>query len=112
MKANLLCGKETISIELPDSAQLIENRPASALVNPESVVRDALLHPIGTAPLKDIAQGRKNACIVISDITRPVPNKIILPPLLQTLDESWNCCREYHHSYCNGYASTKSWRRA
>jgi len=88
MKANLLCGKETISIELPDSAQLIENKPAKALADPETVVRDALLHPIGTAPLTEIAQGRKNACIVISDITRPVPNKVILPPLLQTLTES------------------------
>jgi len=88
MKANLRCGKETISLDLPASAQLIENRPAAALADPASVVRDALLHPIGTAPLKEIAQGRKNACIVISDITRPVPNKVILPPLLQTLAES------------------------
>jgi nickel-dependent lactate racemase len=88
MKANLLCGKETINLELPDSAQLIENKPAKALADPESAVRDALLHPIGTIPLREIALGRKNACIVISDITRPVPNKIVLPPLLHTLEES------------------------
>ena len=88
MKANLLCGKETITLELPDSAQLIENKPAKALADPEAAVRNVLLHPTGTASLKEIAKGRKNACIVISDITRPVPNKIILPPLLQTLEES------------------------
>ena len=88
MKAHLLCGKETITLNLPDSVQLIENKPAKALADPESAVRDALLHPIGTAPLHEIARGRKNACIVISDITRPVPNKIILPPLLQTLLDS------------------------
>ena len=78
MKVNLLCGKETLGLELPDSAQLIENKPAKALADPDSAVLDALLHPIGTPPLKEIALGRKNACIVISDITRPVPNKIIL----------------------------------
>ncbi len=88
MQANLLCGKETIQLELPDSALLIENKPAKALTDPEAAVRNALLHPIGTAPLGEIARGRKNACIVISDITRPVPNKIILPPLLRTLQES------------------------
>ncbi len=88
MKANLLCGKETIRLELPESTLLIENKPAAALVNPEAAVLDALLHPIGTPPLKEIAKGRKNACIVISDITRPVPNKIILPPLLKTLEET------------------------
>lgn len=88
MKANLLCGRETIELELPDSVQLIENKPAKALANPEAAVREVLLNPIGTAPLTEIAKGRKNACIVISDITRPVPNKIILPPLLRTLEES------------------------
>jgi nickel-dependent lactate racemase len=28
------------------------------------------------------------ACVVISDITRPVPNELILRPLLKTLKES------------------------
>ncbi len=88
MKANLLCGKNTIILDLPDTVQLIENKPAKPLADPEAAVRDALLHPIGAPPLKTIAQGRKNACIVISDITRPVPNTIILPPILQTLAES------------------------
>ena len=85
MNVNLLCGKKTISLELPDTAQLIENKPAKPLASPESAVRDALLYPIGTLPLKEIAQGRKNACIVISDITRPVPNKIILPQFFKPL---------------------------
>lgn len=88
MNVNLLCGKKTIGLQLPDSAMLIENKPAKALPDPESAVRDALINPIGTAPLKAIAQGRKNACIVISDITRPVPNTIILPPLLKTITDS------------------------
>ena len=56
MKANLLCGKETIRLELPDATLLIENKPAVALVNPEAAVLDALLHPIGTPPLKEIAR--------------------------------------------------------
>ncbi|MBZ0257183.1 nickel-dependent lactate racemase, partial [bacterium] len=37
-------------------------------------------------PLSEIAKGRESAVIVISDITRPVPNKVILPPLLETLE--------------------------
>lgn len=88
MKANLLCGKETITINLPDSALLIENKPARPLEDPEAAVLDALQNPIGTQPLSEIAKGRKNACVVISDITRPVPNKLILPPLLRTLEQS------------------------
>ena len=88
MKANLLCGKDNICIELPDSAIVIENKPAPGLVDATESVLDALQNPIGTEPLAEIAKGRKNACVVISDITRPVPNKIILPPLLRTLEQS------------------------
>ena len=43
--------------------------------------------PIGTPPLAELASGRKNACILICDITRPVPNQLILPPMLRTLEE-------------------------
>lgn len=88
MKANVLCGKETIEFNLPDSAMLIENKPAPAVTDPEKAVLDALLNPIGTQPLSEIAQGRRNACVVISDVTRPVPNTLILPPLLRTLEQS------------------------
>lgn len=88
MKATLLCGKETITVDMPESAILIENKPAKALDNPVAAVADALNNPIGTKPLRDIAKGRKDACVVISDITRPVPNKVILPPLLKILEES------------------------
>jgi hypothetical protein len=45
MKASLLCGKETIRLELPDSTLLIENKPAAAFVNPEAAVVDTLLQP-------------------------------------------------------------------
>ena len=35
----------------------------------------ALEQPIGTPALREIARGRKDACILICDITRPVPNR-------------------------------------
>ncbi len=33
------------------------------------------------------AHGKRSACILICDITRPVPNQLILPPLLRTLEQ-------------------------
>jgi nickel-dependent lactate racemase len=44
--------------------------------------------PAGSAPLSQIARGRRNACILICDITRPVPNEMILRPMLATLESS------------------------
>jgi len=88
MKTNLLCGKESVTIDLPDNALFIKNKPAVNIKDPATAVLDALNKPIGTQPLAEIARGRKNACIVISDVTRPVPNQVILPPLLETIENS------------------------
>jgi nickel-dependent lactate racemase len=87
-EVKLLCGEGTIDLMLPDSVRIIEIKPLHALPYPEDAVLEALSNPIQSPPLKDLARGKKNACIVISDITRPVPNKIILPPLLEVLERS------------------------
>lgn len=88
VKAALLYGEKTVNLELPDRVALLEMKPAEALSDQTSAIQEALVNPIKSPPLKELARGRKNACIVISDITRPVPNKIILPPLLKTLKEN------------------------
>src|SRR5207302_2401262 len=51
-------------------------------------IAGAIAKPIGAKPLADLARGRKNACILVCDITRPVPNRQILPPLLRTLEQN------------------------
>ncbi len=86
MRVGLLCGQKTVDLELPDSVLLLEMKKAKALEDPAGAVRHALSHPIQSPPLRDIASGKKNACVVISDITRPVPNRILLPPVLETLE--------------------------
>ena len=46
------------------------------------LVADALRHPIGSMPLSQLAAGKKTAVIIISDHTRPVPSREILPNML------------------------------
>jgi len=86
MKADLQCGREVVNLELPDSTVVLEMEPLEPLPDPAAAVRQALARPIESPPLGQLARGRTSACIVISDITRPVPNRIILPPLLETLE--------------------------
>ena len=88
MRVGLLCGEKKVDLNLPRSVEILEMRELAPLADPVAAVYDALSRPIESPPLKEIALGKKNACVVISDITRPVPNKIILPPLLKTLEES------------------------
>lgn len=61
-------------------------RPSAPIPNSASAIRNALTQPFASESLATLARGRRNACVVISDITRPVPNRIILPPILQTLE--------------------------
>ena len=88
MKIALLFGKKTVDLELPERVKVLDMHHAEPLSDPSRAVFEALSDPIESRPLHELAQGKKNACVVISDITRPVPNKIILPPLLKTLEES------------------------
>ncbi len=89
MKVTLDYGRTGLPIELPDERVVgpLAIRPSSPLADPEGIVARALAEPIGTPPLAQVARGRRNACILICDITRPVPNRLILPPLLRTLEE-------------------------
>jgi nickel-dependent lactate racemase len=88
MRVTLDYGRTGLAVELPDSTiGPLHIQPAAPLADPVAAVETALAHPIGTPPLAELARGRKSACVVICDITRPVPNKVILPPLLRTLEQ-------------------------
>ena len=87
MQLELFCGDKPVMLHLPDSAHTIEMDPIPALADPIAAVREALANPIGSPCLEELAKGRKDACIVISDITRPVPNQITLPPIMEALEK-------------------------
>lgn len=89
MKVKLEYGKDGLCVKLPKDrlAAILDMNPVPPLSDPDEAVRKALEIPIGSVNLSELARGRKDVCIVTSDITRPVPNKIILPPLLEILEE-------------------------
>jgi nickel-dependent lactate racemase len=89
MRITLDYGRTGLEVELPDERVVgpLAIKPATPLTDPNAAVAHAIANPIGSPSLAQLARGRKNACILVCDITRPVPNKIILPPLLRTLEE-------------------------
>ncbi|MEN6642431.1 MAG: nickel-dependent lactate racemase [Armatimonadia bacterium] len=83
-------GKDGLSVDLPDRnvKHVLRLRELPVVERPEAALREALRKPIGCAPLVEVAQGRSDAVIVVSDLTRPVPNKVLLPPILEALEEA------------------------
>ena len=88
MQVHLEYGRTGLDVELPDRNVVgcLQYRPAEPLADPEAVVRRCLALPTGTPPLRELAHGRRNACVAICDVTRPVPNALLLPPILETLE--------------------------
>lgn len=89
MRITLDYGRTGLEVELPDERLVgpLALRPAPPLADPAGALTQALARPVGTPPLAELARGRANACILVCDITRPVPNRLILPPVLRILEE-------------------------
>lgn len=85
MKTKLLYGKAGLEIELPDQAFIVEPKNLPALVDEREAIRKALRNPIGAPPLKEMVKATDKVAIVISDITRPTPNHILVPLLIDEL---------------------------
>jgi nickel-dependent lactate racemase len=89
MRITLDYGRTGLEVEVPEDRVVgpLAIRPAPPLAEPAAAVAEALRRPIASPPLADLARGRRNACILVCDITRPVPNQLLLPPILRTLEE-------------------------
>src|SRR5262245_51401778 len=88
MRVTLEYGKTGLEVELPDDRVVgpLAMKHTPPLAVPMAVLRQKLMAPTGSRPLSELARGRKSACILICDITRPVPNALLLPPILETLE--------------------------
>jgi nickel-dependent lactate racemase len=85
---SMLYGQSGMELTLPASTVILEGEDIPALSNPDAAVRAALDNPVGSPPLRELLATRKprTVAITISDITRPVPNKVFLPPMLECLN--------------------------
>ena len=89
MKVSFPYGKAFQSVEIPDArlraVLTAELHSYKADMRPDALVEHALQNPIGSAPLSELARGKKNVVIIASDHTRPVPSRVIIPPMLREI---------------------------
>jgi nickel-dependent lactate racemase len=87
MTIELLYGRGTLPVSPPAGCvpTVIAKRAMPVLPDPAGAVARALAAPLGVPPLAELARGKRSACILICDITRPVPNGLFLPPLIRGL---------------------------
>lgn len=87
MKVELNYGRGSLAVSLPDDLDVaVIRKPAMPLLaSPREAVAAALANPVNARPLSVEARGKRSACILICDITRPVPNGLLLGPLIREL---------------------------
>jgi nickel-dependent lactate racemase len=80
-------GEKTRSVEFPERnlGMVLEPEPAPPCPDVGAEVRRALLEPLGTSPLRELAQGKRRVVLVADDMTRLTPAAEILPPVLEEL---------------------------
>ncbi len=88
MRVHLKYGEKGLAVEFNETANFVGvlyPLETEALSNPADAVHQALARPVASEPLQILAKGRKDAVIVISDVTRPVPNPLLLPVIIEHL---------------------------
>ena len=113
MRIVLDYGKTGLPVEIPDANLVgpLGLRPVEPLAEPEKVLAAALANPTGTPPLIELARGKRSACVVICDITRPVPNEFLLRANPAHVGSGRHSPRKDHDSYRDRSASSQLGRR-
>jgi len=85
--ADLRYGHATYRVHVPGPAHVdvLRKPPLAPLTDARTAVAAALDAPVAAPPLTTLATGAASACIVVCDVTRPVPNGLLLRPILDRL---------------------------
>ena len=77
----------TYDLEVPDDTPVLTSN-VDKLASDKAgidIVREAMMNPIDSPRLCELAKGKPDCVIIISDHTRPVPSKDILPVMIEEL---------------------------
>lgn len=84
MIINLPYGNRELTLELPEEQllQIVQPPPPAPSQGSIKILEEAFKHPIASNTLKQIVEEKKarRVVIVVNDITRPTPYRLILPP--------------------------------
>jgi nickel-dependent lactate racemase len=83
-------GKTSIEFALPASmaVSMAVSQPSEPVKDFRAAIAEALNRPIGSAPLRTLAQAGEKVCIVFTDITRASPDHELVPALLLELEKA------------------------
>ena len=96
MKISLLYGRDSLDVDIPDNVDVdVIRKPQMPLIDDQSsAVRQALLSSGSEPSLAELAGNARNACILVCDFTRPVPNGLLLGAVVDVLEQAGVACED------------------
>jgi lactate racemase len=85
-RVRLPYGTSGIDVEIPDTATVVEPQDPPPVGDEYAAIVAALRSPAGGPPLESLVNSAERVVVVFPDITRPMPNRTVLPPLLAELE--------------------------
>ena len=84
-EVRLAYGRQGLLARVPDEAVVLTPTELPGLADEDGAVRAALRAPTVGPPLAELVGRGDRVAVVFPDLTRPMPNRTVLPPLLDEL---------------------------
>jgi nickel-dependent lactate racemase len=88
VRVSLAYGRRGLSVDVPDDSVVVEPTVTPPLADEPGAVRSAVRAPLAGPPLDRLVAGAERVAVVFPDLTRPMPNTTVLPPLLDELEQA------------------------
>ena len=85
MQVQLPYGRGSVEVTVPDESTVTYPRELPRVPDVGAEIRRAMATPIGSPPLREVASGKRDAVVVVNDITRPAPSREMLAGILEEL---------------------------
>ena len=83
-------GRDVLTVELPEDRVLYYASPMKPSIpdDPHKLIEESLDNPIGTKRLEEMVQPGQKILVLIDDVTRPTPKKLLLEHVLGRLSKA------------------------
>ena len=85
MKVKLPYGRGSVEVNVPDGSTVAHPRELQRVGDVGAEIRRSMATPIGSPPLREVASGKRDAVVVVNDMTRPAPSREMLAVILEEL---------------------------
>jgi nickel-dependent lactate racemase len=88
LRTDAFYSDRPVRLDFPPGWTLTVHWPRTPAPCSDEAIREALEHPAGQAPIRELARGKRRPLIIVDDLTRPTPVHRVMPFVLAQLREA------------------------